>query len=188
MEEEKKSSSVVLIIVIIAIIAVIGVCAFVGYKVLNGNKEETPDDGIVSPETSNELAKKYKDTDKDDEDKYSEIHEASRDTDEDEFPESDNYGDEEDFENSLHGVEVQNFNAPLLNYEGHKFGAMVDVLLDEVLEINEKGERTISVVLDNEEFNSSNEISSLKTRIQERQYYEVSFDYDGEYINRVIIK
>ena len=81
------------------------------------------------------------------------------------------------------------FNATFNGYNGTKNGNQVKNLLDDVITSNKTNNRKVTVKYLETKTQETEEIKNVKSKINESQNFEISFEYDGEgYIYEVIIE
>lgn len=96
---------------------------------------------------------------------------------------------DEMFENSTNKLNVTSFNGTLELYNGSNVGISLKELLDEVITINKKGEREITVKYMETKTQDPEEIKNLKLSFSDTSNFEVTFEYDEEgYIDKVVIE
>lgn len=95
----------------------------------------------------------------------------------------------EDTENTSDEFDKTKFNITLELYKGSNSGLSLNKLLDEIITINKKDVRKITVKYEQSETQDTNEIKDLKAKFDNSQNFEVIFEYDEDgYINEVAIE
>ena len=83
-------------------------------------------------------------------------------------------------ENATNEINKTKFNATLELYKGSKSESLVKKLLDEIVTINKKEERKVTVKYGETETQDTEEIKNIKMNIKEDSNFEVSFEYDED--------
>lgn len=88
----------------------------------------------------------------------------------------------------LDKMEKETFNAKFEMYKGNQKGIPLKSLIDSVVvSNNSNSERAVVVEFEGEKF-SGKDIANIRTKISGTKQYEVSFEYDNEFITKIIIK
>lgn len=94
-----------------------------------------------------------------------------------------------DFDNTTNQMTAINFNGTLETYKGSKKGSSTKNLLTEIITINEKEEKKVTVKYGEMETQDPEEIKTLKMNIKDSNNFEVSFKYNTEgFIEKTILE
>lgn len=77
-------------------------------------------------------------------------------------------------------MNIAKYNGSIESYKGSTMGASVKRLIDEVITINKKEERKITVIYKETKTQDPEEIKNLKTNFDDFDDFEISFEYDEE--------
>ena len=91
--------------------------------------------------------------------------------------------------NATNEMDKMQFNGTLELYKGSKTETSVKKLLDEIITINKKEERKVTLKYGETETQAADEIKNIKMNIKEDSNFEVSFEYDEEgFIKEAILE
>lgn len=92
-------------------------------------------------------------------------------------------------ESTTNQVTTMSFNGVLESYKGSARGSLAKNLLSEIITINEKKERNVTVKYGEIETKDPEEIKTLKMNIKDSNNFEVSFKYNEEgFIEKTILE
>ena len=91
--------------------------------------------------------------------------------------------------NATNEMDKMQFNGILELYKGSKTETSVKKLLDEIITINKKEERKVTLKYGETETQAADEIKNIKMNIKEDSNFEVSFEYDEDgFIKEAILE